>query len=102
MAQYIVGDLFGGLIHQAHGQRAGIPTKPDPTAVLHMAADFGVDPSRVLYVGDSGVDMQTGRNAGMHPCGVLWGFRGEQELRENGAEFLARTAQELCSIALSE
>ena len=74
MAQYIVGDLFGGLIHQAHGQRAGIPTKPDPTAVLHMAADFGVDPSRVLYVGDSGVDMQTGRNAGMHPCGVLWGF----------------------------
>ena len=34
--------------------------------------------------------------------GVLWGFRGEQELRENGAEFLARTAQELCSIALSE
>ena len=102
MAQYIAGDLFGGLIHQAHGQRAGIPTKPDPTAVLHIAADFGVDPSRVLYVGDSGVDMQTGRNAGMHPCGVLWGFRGEQELRENGAEFLARTAQELCSIALSE
>ena len=102
MAQYIVGDLFGGLIHQAHGQRTGIPTKPDPTAVLHMAADFGVDPSRVLYVGDSGVDMQTGRNAGMHPCGVLWGFRGEPELRENGAEFLAHTAQELCSIALSE
>ena len=34
MAQYIVGDLFGGLIHQAHGQRAGIPTKPDPTACL--------------------------------------------------------------------
>ena len=47
-----------------------------------MASDLGVEPGRVLYVGDSGVDMQTGRNAGMVPCGVLWGFRDEAELRE--------------------
>lgn len=102
MARAIVQALFGALPDQAHGQREGVPTKPDPTAVLAMAADLGVRPDRVLYVGDSGVDMATGKNAGMHPCGVLWGFRGEPELRENGAEFLAHTAQELCSIALSE
>lgn len=99
MAQYIVKDLFGDLVDQVHGQRTGIPTKPDPTAVLRMAQDFAVDPARILYCGDSGVDMQTGCNAGMHPCGVLWGFRGEQELRENGAEFLAYTAEELFAIA---
>ncbi len=100
MAREIVRTMFGGLVDQAHGQRPEFPTKPDPAAVLAMAEGFGVAPGRVLYVGDSGVDMQTGRNAGMHPCGVLWGFRGEEELRENGAEFLVRTAQELRKTAL--
>ena len=102
MAQYITGALFGELVDQCHGQRNGIPKKPDPTAVLQMASDLGVEPGRVLYVGDSGVDMQTGRNAGMVPCGVLWGFRDEAELRENGAALLASTAQELRDAALRE
>ena len=99
MARAIVQALFGALPDQAHGQREGVPTKPDPTAVLAMAADLGVRPDRVLYVGDSGVDMATGKNAGMHPCGVLWGFREEEELREQGAEFLVATAQELFQVA---
>ncbi len=99
MAQYIVRALFGSLPDQVHGQRDGFPTKPDPTAVLRMAADFQIQPEHILYVGDSGVDMQTGRNAGMVPCGVLWGFRGEEELRENGAEFLVKTAEELYAVA---
>ena len=99
MARYIVDALFGNLPHQVHGQRAGIPTKPDPTAVLHMAADFGVAPEKVLYVGDSGVDMETGRNAGMDPCGVLWGFRDEEELRSQGAKYLVSSAQELYRVA---
>lgn len=101
MTRYIVEALFGGLIAQAHGQRDGVPKKPDPTAVLRMARDLGVTPDRVLYCGDSGVDMQTGRNAGMVPCGVLWGFRGEAELRENGAALLAASAQELTAAALA-
>ena len=99
MARAIVQALFGALPDQAHGQLEGVPTKPDPTAVLAMAADLGVRPDRVLYVGDSGVDMATGKNAGMHPCGVLWGFREEEELREQGAEFLVATAQELFQVA---
>ena len=99
VAGEIVRAMFGELVDQAHGQRPEYPTKPDPAAVLRMAADFGVEPGRVLYCGDSGVDMQTGTNAGMHPCGVLWGFRDEEELRENGAEFLVRTAEELWETA---
>lgn len=99
MAEYIVHALFGDLPDQAHGQRAGIPTKPDPTAVLKMAEDFHVSPEQVLYIGDSGVDMQTGRNAGMVPCGVLWGFRGKDELLENGAQYLVSTAEELYQTA---
>ena len=44
---------------------------------------------RTLYVGDSGVDMQTARNAGVESVGVLWGFRSEEELQENGAKHIA-------------
>ena len=43
----------------------------------------------MLYIGDSGVDMDTGRNAGMDACGVLWGFRQREELVEHGAKYLA-------------
>ncbi len=99
VARDIVAEMFGDLFPQAHGQREGIPVKPDPAAVLDIAAALGAAPDRVLYCGDSGVDMQTGKNAGMHPCGVLWGFRGKDELRENGAEFLVKTAEELYATA---
>ena len=100
VTRVIVETLFPGLLDQVHGQRADVPKKPDPTAVLAMAKDFGLAPREVLYVGDSGVDMDTGRNAGMDPCGVLWGFREEAELREHGAAFLAPDAQALRRIAL--
>jgi phosphoglycolate phosphatase len=56
---------------------------------------MGLPPEDVLFVGDSGVDMQTGRNAGMIPLGVLWGFRGKKELEENGAAGIIRTPSEL-------
>ena len=44
--------------------------------------------SQCLYVGDSGVDMQTARAAGMFAVGALWGFRGKEELLKNGAQLL--------------
>ena len=102
VARDIVRTMFGPLVDQAHGQRAEYPTKPDPAAVLQMAADFGVEPGRVLYCGDSGVDMETGRNAGMHPCGVLWGFRTEEELRAEGASYLVHTPQQLANFVLGQ
>jgi len=71
------------------GIREGIPRKPDPTAALEVAAYLGLSPSRILYVGDTAVDMQTAVSAGMFPVGVLWGFRTREELLENGARFLA-------------
>lgn len=102
MTRHIVQALYPGLLDAARGQRAGVPKKPDPTAVLEVAAEFGVQPEEVLYIGDSGVDMQTGVNAGMDTCGVLWGFRGEEELRTCGAEFLVQDAAELRQLVLAE
>ena len=65
------------------------------TAVTDIQALLGVTPEECLYVGDSGVDMQTGHNGGIISVGVTWGFRGADELRENGADHLVDTAEEL-------
>ena len=102
MTRYIAGELYGAVLDGVHGQRAGVPKKPDPTAVLALAGELGVEPGEVLYVGDSGVDMDTGRNAGMDPCGVLWGFRDREELLSHGAKYLAAHAQDLRAIALGQ
>lgn len=70
------------------GQVEGVPVKPDPAGALAVAAEMGVDPAEILYLGDTKVDMQTAVSAGMQPVGVLWGFRTRQELLENGAKWL--------------
>ena len=100
MTCFIADALFPGLFDIVHGQRAGIPKKPDPTAVRALCAELGVTPEDCLYVGDSGVDMQTGANAGIVTVGVTWGFRGADELKENGAVHLADDAEALLNLIL--
>ena len=78
-----------------HGERAGVPRKPDPTAALGMAAALGVLPEECVFIGDTGVDMATARGAGMYGLGVTWGFRDDEELQTHGARALARTSEEL-------
>lgn len=67
------------------GERPGMPRKPDPAAALGIAAELKVEPARILYLGDTGTDMQTAVSSGMTPVGVLWGFRGRAELEQHGA-----------------
>ncbi len=70
------------------GHREPYPVKPDPTSALAICDELGIEPSEWLYVGDTRVDMETARNAGMYAIGVLWGFRDEPELRESGADLI--------------
>lgn len=68
------------------GHQASIPHKPDPTGALAIAHQIGMAPVSFLYLGDTGVDMQTACAAGMFPVGALWGFRSLAELEANGAK----------------
>lgn len=77
------------------GEGNGFPRKPKPDGALHIAGMMNLSPEQVLYVGDTGTDMDTGKNAGMDTVGCLWGFRGEKELKEHGAVYLASSAQEI-------
>ena len=81
-----------------YGQREGVPIKPAPDVVYDILNDTGVAKEETLYVGDSGVDMQTARNAGVESVGVAWGFRSVEELLENGASHVIHKAEEILRI----
>lgn len=80
------------------GAREGVPLKPDPTAAVMLAEMLGVKEKECLYVGDTDVDMKTGKNAGFYTIGVLWGFRDRKELEENGADTIASHPSEILKL----
>ena len=77
------------------GQRDGIPVKPNPAIVTDIIAITQVDKADILYVGDSGVDMQTACNSEIESVGVTWGFRPEAELVENNATHIVHQAADI-------
>lgn len=94
----VVKLFFGDIFDIAHGQRKGIKTKPDAVAALEIAEQLGINPSDTYFIGDTNVDIMTGKNAGMHTIGVLWGFRGIEELTNAGAEFIVSHPDEIFKI----
>ena len=79
----LIAHYFGDIRFSAVlGQRDGVPVKPDPQIVHDILVASGVETKDVLYVGDSGVDMLTARNAGVEACGVTWGFRPREEMAQ--------------------
>lgn len=87
--------FFPGLLQTAVGESARVRRKPDPDAVLAAAELLGVPVEKCVYAGDSEVDLETARRAGMDCIAVCWGFRSERQLREAGAETIAHDAAEL-------
>lgn len=77
------------------GQREGVNVKPDPVIVEDILAIARTDKEDVLYVGDSGVDMQTAINAGVESCGVTWGFRPRTELEAFHPAHIADRSEEI-------
>ena len=99
-ARPIVEGYFPGMFQVVQGSLPGVPTKPDPTVLFKLMERIGAKEESTIFVGDSNVDIQTAKNGGLHSCGVLWGFRTREELLGEGADNLARTAEELTDLIL--
>lgn len=80
------------------GGREGVALKPDPSTALEIASSLHLPPSDFIYLGDTHTDMETALSAGMYPIGVLWGFRGAEELRSSGAKTLIAHPKELTGL----
>ena len=97
-AKKLVEHFFPGLVDLTLGERPGVPRKPDPTSCLEAVALLGAKPEETVYIGDSAVDVQTAKNAGLDIIGAAWGFRGRDALQKVGAETIADRPYELISI----
>ena len=96
MTRAVVKEYFGDTMFDfVTGQCDGIIPKPDPSMVYKVMEQFGVTADECIFVGDSGVDAETGKNANMFTVGVLWGFRDKKELLECGASTVISKADEL-------
>lgn len=71
--------------------------KPDPVGITTLRQEAGVESRHTLMVGDSGVDVQTARNAGVRSCGVTWGFQPEA-FEKDAPDYLVHSASELLAV----
>lgn len=94
LVHYGVRDLFQLVV----GAQTTRRMKPHPEPLLHAAQAMGVDPSACLMIGDTTIDIRTGRAAGAQTVAVLCGFGTEAELRAAGADLVLRTTSDLLAV----
>lgn len=92
----VVDYLYGkGYFNKILGEMPSIPKKPSNVGALMVAKELQVRPEECLYVGDTDVDMKTGKGSGMVTVGVLWGFRDREELEANHADIICEEPKDL-------
>lgn len=101
-SQQLIEYFFPGKTDVVFGEHVGVPRKPDPTSCRMVMQQLGVQPEQVLYVGDSGTDMQTAKNAGLYAVGVTWGFRSKEVLLKYGADVLVHRPEQILQILDSD
>ena len=89
---------YGGMISVAIGESAHVRKKPAPDSVWRALRELGAERESALYIGDSDVDIQTARNAGLAGVGVTWGFRDRALLEREGARYLIDRPEQLLDI----
>lgn len=89
---------FKGIVPVAIGEKEGVRRKPAPDTVREALKELGRTAEESVYVGDSDVDIETAKNAGMPCVSVLWGFRDREFLEEHGAKRYARTAEDVLKL----
>lgn len=98
LTKKIGGTLFPNYFESVMGLKSEATKKPNPGAAIAISQDLGFSPEEVLYVGDSGIDMQTAKNANMYAVGVSWGYRPKEELVAEGAQSIINHPLELLEL----
>lgn len=93
--QTLCQDYFPGLFDMAVGEREGIRKKPSPDSVNEVLQRLCTARADAVYIGDSDVDIETAKNAGLDCISVEWGFRGREFLLEHGAARLVKEPGEI-------
>ena len=95
IVQEIVSSLMPGVFDFVMGEGRGFPLKPDPSGLLYGIRETGGCIEEAVYVGDSEVDAETGKRAGVRTLIVSYGFRTRAELEKSGVSVSANSVEEL-------
>ena len=101
VTQDVVRLFFGDRFDVIAGQKPGIKVKPDPAGVFLILDELGITASESFFIGDTYVDISTGKNAGIESIGVLWGFRDREIIEKEGAEYIVETVKDLENLLIS-
>ncbi|HYP13094.1 MAG TPA: phosphoglycolate phosphatase, partial [Bryobacteraceae bacterium] len=94
----ILDDLgISGYFRRVYGGNSFEQKKPHPIGIQTLLAETATEPQQALMVGDSAVDIQTARNAGVPSCGVTFGFQPES-LTTHPPDFLLSRMEELLDV----
>jgi phosphoglycolate phosphatase len=95
-AKKLIEHFFPNKFSLVIGGREGAVLKPDPADTLYAIKTLGYSREEAVFVGDTSVDILTGKNAGVAlSVGVAWGFREKAELVDAGADIIINEASEL-------
>lgn len=98
LASAVVEHYYPGVFDAVLGALPDVPVKPHPAMLRLLMDNVGANSETTLFVGDSNVDIITGKNGGLTTCGVLWGFRSRKELEGEGADYLIETPAQLLEV----
>lgn len=99
-AVQLLRDRYFPRIALAIGEREGIGRKPAPDSLLAAMETLSSRPEDTVYVGDSDVDIETARNAGVDCVSVTWGFRTVGFLMSKGAQITVQKPDELANLLI--
>lgn len=95
LIRHIFPDIHFAVVY---GNREGFPLKPDAALLELIMKECGATTATTVMIGDSGVDIQCAKNAGMHAIGCSWGFRPRTELEECGADIVVDSPSEILQV----
>jgi phosphoglycolate phosphatase len=98
LTKKITANLFPGYFETVVGLSIESLKKPNPSEAIAISKRLGLETEEIIFVGDSGIDMQTASNANMVAVGVSWGYRPEEELIANGAKYVISNPLDLIQI----
>lgn len=97
--QKLVHTIFPEIAFKAvYGNKEGFPLKPDAALLRIIMEECDATAETTVMIGDSGVDIQTAKNAGVRSIGCTWGFRPRTELEEYGADTIVDTPAEILQV----
>lgn len=100
--QKLCDRFFNNKIKYSSGLKDGSKAKPDPASLLSIINDLNIKKEECIYIGDTEIDIQVAKNAGVKSLGVLWGFRTQAVLEQEEADYIASNINEMIDIILNK